>query len=170
MSPTITNEMRHHLKHEVDHVSHLLAGQGPITTFIHHNTLHGLQHLPFEEAVSEAHRLIGGVGYFPNERYRELFEANRIAEEDVTAAFESRPFPEEPTVATGGDLPIEAKDIRRIHLLHGIEPLDPARLRFEAFENGAMETFRDDVPEETRARLIEKATRELEASLDRIGR
>ncbi|MBA2692569.1 MAG: DUF2309 family protein [Rubrobacter sp.] len=170
MSPTITNEMRHHLKHEVDHVSHLLAGQGPITTFIHHNTLHGLQHLPFEQAISEARRLIGGAGYFPNERYRELYKADRIADEDITAAFESRPFPEEAPVAVSGGSSIEAKDIRRIHLLHGIEALDPARLRFEAFENDATTRLREGVPEETRARLMEKAASELEASLDRVGR
>ena len=56
---------RKHLQHEVHHYSHMLSPQGPITTFVHHNTLHGLQHKTFEVAVAEAQRLIGGRAYEP---------------------------------------------------------------------------------------------------------
>ncbi len=164
----VTNEMRHHLKHEVDHFSHLLAGQGPISTFVHHNTLHGLQHLPFEEAVVEAHRILGGRGYLPNEQFRGFYARGRISDDDIAAAFESRPFPEE-SVAVG-ERRIEAAEIRRVHLLRGIEPLDPARLRFEVYERGATRRLRDDVPEETRAAIMEKASDELARGLERVGR
>ncbi|MDQ3377729.1 MAG: Na-translocating system protein MpsB, partial [Actinomycetota bacterium] len=164
----VTNEMRHHLKHEVDHFSHLLAGQGPISTFVHHNTLHGLQHLPFEEAVTEAHRILGGRGYLSNEQFRSFYAKGRISDEDIAAAFESRPFPEESLAA--GERRIKAAEIRRVHLLRGIEPLDPARLRFEVYERGATRRLRDDMPDETRAAIIEKASDELARSLERVGR
>ena len=73
MTLTITAEMRHHLAHEVEHFSHLLPPQGPISTFIHHNTLHGLQHLPFEQALAEGERVLGGRCYFANDEYRRLY-------------------------------------------------------------------------------------------------
>ncbi len=37
----------------VEKIAHLLPAQGPIGVFIHHNTLHAFEHLPFEEAVAD---------------------------------------------------------------------------------------------------------------------
>ncbi len=171
MALNITNEMRHHLKHEVDHFSHLLASQGPISTFIHHNTLHGLQHLPFEEAVAEAHRVLGGRGYFSNEKYRGFYASGRITDEDISVAMKGRPFsPEEESLTTVGGRPIEAREVRRIHLLHGIERIEPAQLRFEAYERDATRRLRGDVPAEARAALLERAADELTRGLDLVGR
>ena len=38
--------------------------------FVHHNTLRALQHLPFEEAVTEASRLFGAEPYMTEASYR----------------------------------------------------------------------------------------------------
>ena len=37
----------------------LLPDQGPIGVFVHHNTLHALQHLPFDEAVPKGAAMLG---------------------------------------------------------------------------------------------------------------
>jgi len=167
----ITSEMRDHLTHEVEHFSHLLPSQGPIGTFIHHNTLHGLQHLPFEEAVVEAQRILGGRGYLPNEEYRRFYWAGRITDEDIGVAIRGRA-----DLTAGGrlarvaELQIEAAEVCRIHLLHGIDPTDLAHLRFEVHERDATRRFRDDVPPEARESLLAKSAVELTRGLDQVGR
>jgi uncharacterized protein YbcC (UPF0753/DUF2309 family) len=169
MLTRITSEMRHHLKHEVDHFSHLLPTQGPIGTFIHHNTLHGLQHLPFEKAVSEAQRILGGRGYLPNEEYRRFYAQGRINDEDVGVAFSGRsPSPNENPQPIA-DPPFETNDIRRIHLLYGIEPIQPGALRFQIYERDAARRFREDVPVDGRESLLARSANELVNSLQKIG-
>ncbi|HEX2185362.1 MAG TPA: putative inorganic carbon transporter subunit DabA, partial [Chloroflexota bacterium] len=59
-APPLREQARAHLAHHLEHWGHLVPSQGPMTTFVHHNTLHGLQHLPFERAVAEGERLLGG--------------------------------------------------------------------------------------------------------------
>ena len=170
MHLSITGEMRDHLTHEVEHVSHLLPSQGPIGTFIHHNTLHGLQHLPFEEAVAEAQRVLGGRGYLPNEEYRRFYAAGRITDEDIGVAIRGRPsLTAEGRLAAVAERQIETEEVCRIHLLHGIEPADPAQLRYEIYERDATRRFRDDVPAATRSAVLAEAAAELTRGLDRVG-
>lgn len=76
------------LETAVRHAAHLLPAQGPISTFIHHNTLHAFEHLPFEEAVIEAGRLFGCEPFLPKERYRQKMEKGRICPEDLDSVLE----------------------------------------------------------------------------------
>jgi uncharacterized protein len=47
------------LRHAIEHAAHLLPAQGPIQVFIHHNTLHAFEHLPFDVAVREGGNVYG---------------------------------------------------------------------------------------------------------------
>ena len=73
-----TKTPQERLRSKVRQVAEILHEQGPISTCIHTNPLHGLEHLPFEQAVAEAERLLGGRAYLPNKEYRLLYRNGRI--------------------------------------------------------------------------------------------
>jgi len=65
--------------------SEVIAHYWPMRTFVHHNLLHGLEHLPFEEALRQAGQLLGGRGYLPGEAYRDYLRSGRILPEQIDA-------------------------------------------------------------------------------------
>ena len=67
-----------HLRGVIEHAAHLLPAQGPITVFIHHNTLHGFEDAPFHEAVKQGAALFGCQPYLSEDRYREELARGRI--------------------------------------------------------------------------------------------
>src|SRR6187402_1058492 len=75
----------HPLTSVMDRLAHLLPAQGPISIFIHHNTLHAFEHLPFEEAVERAGRALGREPYLAEARYRDKLASGRIRARDVEA-------------------------------------------------------------------------------------
>ncbi len=68
------NEILYHLHHYLPH-------QNPLKDFIHHNTLHAFQDLPFHEALEKASVLFGYKTYLPLTKYRELFAQGNINED-----------------------------------------------------------------------------------------
>ena len=167
---TAREEVREHLAHEVAHASHLLPSQGPIGTFIHHNTLHGLQHLPFHDALAEGQRLLGGRGYLPTETFRGHHATGRISDDDIDAALDDAGADAETEPIARGLRDITVRQVRRAHLVHGVEPLDPSSLAFRHDEEGALRRLRPDVPAAAREAILAAAAAELEAGLDAVGR
>src|SRR6516162_4199281 len=76
------------LKKVIEHAAHLLPAQGPITVFIHHNTLHAFENLPFDQAVERGARVFGCAPYLPESHYRHALSTGRIRADDLLAVLE----------------------------------------------------------------------------------
>src|SRR6266545_2848792 len=76
------------LREAIDHAAHLLPAQGPITVFIHHNTLHAFEDLPFTDAVKKAAKIFGCQPYLTEDRYREKLGHGRIRFADLQAVLQ----------------------------------------------------------------------------------
>ena len=50
------------------------------------NPMHGLEYLPFDQAVRKGLHLLGGRGYLPNSEYRAFYRAGRITGDGLRRA------------------------------------------------------------------------------------
>jgi uncharacterized protein len=107
--------------------SEIIAPYWPMRTFVHHNPLHGLEDLHFEEAVRRGRRLLGGNGYLSNDLFREYFRSGRILPHQIDTAL--KPLARDKKVALGRK-EVGHVDVLRIHLLRGLPA--PAPLWDEA--------------------------------------
>jgi len=57
----------------------------PMRTFIHHNPLHGLEELPFEQAVQEGRRLFHGRVFLRRPIYQDYLRQGKVDEDDLNA-------------------------------------------------------------------------------------
>ena len=53
----------------------------PMRTMVAQNPIHGLEYLPFDQAVRKGKDLLGGNGYLANEEYRQFYQNGRITKE-----------------------------------------------------------------------------------------
>jgi len=131
------------------HAAHVLPAQGPIGVFIHHNTLHAYQHLPFHEAIAAASAELGVSGYLPESEYRRHRQRGRIARRDLEAVLARRAAAQ----AADAAAPLSRARIKRISVLFGVPEEEPVFIRWQLAELGATHKLRADVPDELREAL-----------------
>lgn len=76
MQTSIFNEQ--HVLHEL---KHYLPSQSPLKDFIHHNSLHALQHLKFYEAIFKASKIFGFQATTPLSDFRKMYANGRIRDD-----------------------------------------------------------------------------------------
>ncbi len=132
----------------IDDLAPLLPAQGPISIFIHHNTLHAFEHLPFEEAVERAAEELGREPFLAEPRYREKLASGRILAKDVDSLLVQQLGASGAADVAGAGSRL---DLWRAVVLHGIPVATGRELSWILEETPALSRFRTDVPAGSRA-------------------
>ncbi|TAJ26565.1 MAG: DUF2309 domain-containing protein, partial [Nitrospirae bacterium] len=102
--------------------SEVIAQYWPMRTFVHHNPLHSLEYLPFDETVKRGQQFLGGTGYLPSEVYRGYLRSGRILHRHLDDAL--APLAQDRHL-TLGPCHISHHEVLRACLTHGLSaPLD----------------------------------------------
>ncbi|WP_438030864.1 YbcC family protein [Sorangium sp. So ce233] len=152
-----TSEER--LRDVVQHAGHLLPAQGPIGVFVHHNTLHAFQRLPFHEALAAASAVFEAEPYLSEAEYRAHLASGRIRDEDIEAALAERLDEHPDERAHGREGPLSRREIERLALRFPIEAATEAGLSWRIAEKGETRRLRSDLPPEQRRRVVDGAAR-----------
>lgn len=153
------------LRSHVAQAGNILSPKGPIHAFVAQNPLQGLEHLPFDRAVGEAQRLLGGQGYLSNEAFRRLYASGRITQADLVQALETQAphLASRPPIEVRGRR-VEAREVCLAQLLYGIDPLPHGSLRWQVGRAKGTRRFRPDLAPETRAALLHRAWQDLQVT------
>ncbi len=123
------------LRQVIDEAAHLLPQQGPIGVFVHHNTLHAFEHLPFERAVLEARKRFGAEPYMSEAAYRAELARGRIRIEDIDAVLDAEPdaiiFPQ-----------LTRRSLRRAMITPGVREFDAATILWRTEQGDLARDFR----------------------------
>ncbi|MCW8909044.1 MAG: DUF2309 domain-containing protein [Gammaproteobacteria bacterium] len=151
-------EFRQQLEHAIDHLEHILPAQAPIKDFVHHNTLHGFQHLTFPEALKSAREINGSYGYESEKKYREYFANERITIEDLTQALnDNESLEAQKLIAEINQRKINNIDIYLACLLHPLNSITGCQLSWQIDELDALHSFQPDISENARENFLKSA-------------
>ena len=149
------SDLRQQITAAIHHLYHVLPGQAPLHNFVHHNTLHGFQHLPFEEALAAGEVLTGIHGYLPETQNRNCYQQGRIDDSDILAALAHDPqLRAEQIVCQAKDRAIRRKDVYRIALLFDLQSLTISQLNWQIEELNVLDAVQSDVPDQVRNQLL----------------
>ena len=163
----------HPLTHLIDGLAHLLPAQGPISIFIHHNTLHAFEHLAFEEAVEHAAEQLEREPFLPESRYRDKLASGRILAEDVDAILREHLGAKGLADVAGVGSRL---DLWRAVVLHGIPAAKGHELSWILSETSALSQFRTDLPAHARAAVTalrdsdDRSRRDEQSTVHRLWR
>ena len=152
----LSAEERENLRQQVKEACEPVSPIWPLKTFAYRSPVRGFEHLPFDEAARRGERLFGGTGYLSNQEYRKLYRGGRITDQSVRQALDRVGPRADLGVIRVGARNVESSEVFRLHLLHGIDALEPALLTWTLKTKEAIETFRSDLPDESKRRILEK--------------
>lgn len=143
------------IRQAVRRIGRSLPHQAPIRDFVSQNKLLAFQHLPFEQALEASEKATGNHAYLPESEFRAFFASGRISETDLQAVFDRQEARADPSpLAVIGERVIHVRDVVRIALLFGIEPIRPYELAWRIRDEACFAAFQADVPAQARERML----------------
>jgi len=153
-----------------EYLKHCLPGQAPIRDFVHHNTLHAFESLPFPKALAEASRFSGASGYLTEDRFREFFAHGRISREDLVAVFRQH-------LGESFVCGVSNTEILLASFTTSLTPIPPSLLTWCATEQGVLDTPEglwkaciETLEISSNEKVREQTVSEWSSPLDRLGR
>ena len=160
---SLSPEDRDLVRQIVLNASEPIAPFWPMRTMVAQNPIHGLEYLPFDQAVRKGKDLLGGNGYLANEEYRQFYRNGRITQESFERAFSRVGPPSDGQVSIEiGNRKITQKKVWQLHVLFGFEELPVSLLEWELSGGGATKQFRQDLSGKSRKQLIEQTLKDYE--------
>ena len=155
----ITDGDRDDLSHHVAHLAHMLSEQGPMSiTFVHNNTLLGLQDMHFEKAIEKAEAFLGGRGFLDNDAYRDYYARDRITDTDIEAALKVRADLELDTELVATELgKVTSGIIYHLNMVHGFDGVTPENLKDLVSSAEALRTLDAELSIEAKGRMLAAA-------------
>ncbi|MFO0956436.1 MAG: putative inorganic carbon transporter subunit DabA [Isosphaeraceae bacterium] len=140
----------------IEHAAHLLPAQGPITVFVHHNTLHAFEDLPFDEAVRKGAHVFGCHPYLTEDRYRAKLVRGRIRVDELREVLEQDlgEAADEPVPAFGTRI-----DLRMAMLQYPLRAGPASELAWYVAETDALRRVREEASSAVRMRLLAETRR-----------
>ncbi len=139
-APVHTHDRLFLLSQIVEEVGHYLPTQGPVKTFVHHNTLHHLEDQHFFDAVDTAADIYGAQRALPESSYQGFLKQGRIAQSDINRALIEYGVDGSAWLLGGS----QRKFIRSL-MYAAPEPLTSETLRWRLLERGYLVRFHEDV-------------------------
>lgn len=159
-SSLLTNQ-REQINAILANLDAVLPAQAPILNFVHHNTLHGFQHLLFEQALAEFNALTGINAYLPEQKSRFFYEKGRITDIDLNNALNQQSYlSTEQIICQLDNRSIIKKDIYKLALIFDFNPLSMSQLNWYIDELDVLHTVQSDVPSLCRTQLFENGVQE----------
>lgn len=160
--PSLSEADRARLLAQVALASESVARNWPLRTVIARNPLQALEHLPFDDAVRRGQQLFGGRGYLTNEEFRALYAQGRITREGILRALRLlKPELAAQVALRAGARAIEAAEVLFLHLVYGLDAIDPHVLHWKIDHEDALRRIRPDVPADARQRILSRTRVEL---------
>ncbi|MCA9134829.1 MAG: DUF2309 family protein, partial [Planctomycetales bacterium] len=148
---TLSASKRERLRAAIEHGIHYLPTQGPISVFVHHNTLHAFEDLPFEQAVLKGGELYGCEPYLSEDQYREEFQRGRISIDHLRQIMmDDLGDQADELIASFGT----RYTLRLAMLQMTLHTASDAELRWLLAETDLLTRFRDEVTPHRREELI----------------